>query len=181
MPRSALELTTAIASGDAEAFASFYREWFDFAFAAAQRDTNGDEQFCLDVVQDAMLRVIRRMKPLQSQAALRAWLRTVVKSCAYDQLRRRRRQFNREQLAARNRRELYERDNELAARLGWLRQHLRQLKPEETHLLSLRFRLGWTLARIGSTLGLKPGAVDGRIARAIEALRLQAREEFNEE
>ena len=30
-------------------------------------------------------------------------------------------------------------------------------------MLVLRFRLGWTLQRIAATLGIKPGAVDGRV------------------
>ncbi|MCZ6836544.1 MAG: sigma-70 family RNA polymerase sigma factor, partial [Planctomycetota bacterium] len=79
--------TTAIASGDPEAFARFYDAWFDRAFAEARHCTHRDDEFCLDVVQDAMLKVIKSMKPLPNEAALNRWIRVVIRSCAYDRLR----------------------------------------------------------------------------------------------
>ncbi len=61
--------------------------------AAARRATGRDEMFCLDVVQDAVLRVIRTVRPVESEAAARsAWLRLVVRTAAYDLLRREQRQ-----------------------------------------------------------------------------------------
>jgi DNA-directed RNA polymerase specialized sigma24 family protein len=48
-------------------------------------------------------------------------------------------------------------------------------------LIHWRYRLGWTLQRIAETVGLKPGAIDGRLRRALERLRLRAEEEFDGE
>jgi DNA-directed RNA polymerase specialized sigma24 family protein len=80
-PSSTIQrLTTAIASGDTEAFGRFYDRWFDWSVAEARRATGRDESFCLDVVQDAMMRVIKSMKPLPHEAALYRWMRVVIRS-----------------------------------------------------------------------------------------------------
>ena len=84
MSDNARTLTAAIASGDPEAFAAFYRQWFDFVFGISRTVSKRDEQFCLDVVQDTMMRVIRHMKPLESDEQIKRWLNTVVRSCCYD-------------------------------------------------------------------------------------------------
>lgn len=70
MSNNVRELTSAIASGNSEALSRFYRDWFDFALREAHRCTGRDEQFCLDAVQETMVRVIKRLKTLESEAAL---------------------------------------------------------------------------------------------------------------
>lgn len=46
-------------------------------------------------------------------------------------------------------------------------------------MIALRYRLGWSLKRIANQFGLKTGAVDGKIRRAIIKIKEQARtEEF---
>ncbi len=172
------EQTSAIASGDSEAFAHFYRAWFDRAYADARRATGRDESFCLDVVQDAMIRVVRSMKAMDSEAQLRNWLRVVVQSCPYDRLRKEARQKRREE--ARAARSLDEPDSLLEDRLAWLRRELAGSDSQGTRLLLMRYRLGWTLERIGWVVGLAPGAVDGRLRRAAGELREKARESFDE-
>jgi RNA polymerase sigma factor (sigma-70 family) len=176
---SVRELTAAIASGDTEAFARLFRERFDEMNAEARRATGRDESFCLDVVQDAMLRVIRWMKPMDTEQRLRAWLRVVVQSCAYDRLRTEARRQRRDHTAAQQR-PPDRPDRELAERLDWLRGELAALDGPPAQLLLMRYRLGWTLQRIGNVLGLTPGAVDGRIKRTVAALRRRARETFHE-
>jgi RNA polymerase sigma factor (sigma-70 family) len=87
LSHSVKELTTLIARGDREAFADFYRAWFDPMYAEAKWITARDEAFCLDVVQDAMLRVIRSLRPVETERELAAWIKTVVRTSAYDRLR----------------------------------------------------------------------------------------------
>ena len=62
-------LTAAIARGDPTAFGRFYELWFDPALALARSISGRDESFCLDVVQDCMLRVVRSMKPLATESS----------------------------------------------------------------------------------------------------------------
>lgn len=178
------QLTRAIASGDTEAFASFYRRWFDPMFNMARQCTGRDESFCLDVVQDSMMRVIRSIRSTNDEAQLERWLNAVVKTCALDMLRHERRRWKRE----RTRQPLVQ--SSLAAdrspqddgeHIEWLRSQLSELPADQARLLNLRFRLGWTLTQIGRFVGLKPGAVDGRISRAVAQLQAKAAEEHHRE
>jgi len=173
------EFTGAVASGDTEAFARFYRQRFGEMYADARRATGRDEAFCLDIVQDAMLRVIRSMKPVETERALRTWLRAVVQSCAYDRLRKEARQ-RRWELQATEAGNAKSTDDGLGERLEWLRGELTGLDDPQAQLLVMRYRFGWTLKRIGTVLGLKTGAVDGRLGRLIATLRRRAQETFDE-
>ncbi|MHC4717792.1 MAG: RNA polymerase sigma factor, partial [Planctomycetota bacterium] len=163
-----IALTTAIASGDTEAFARFYRAWFDAMYAEAARATGRDEAFCLDVIQDAMLRVIRRMRPMATEGDLRRWLRAVVQSCAYDRLRGETRRRRREAEAAAGRRDSSpQKASDHDERLQWLEQQLRKCDDASVQMLLMRHRFGWTLRQIGAALGVKPGAIDGRLRRLV--------------
>ena len=179
MNGSVRELTAAVASGDSEAFARLYRGRFDEMYVEARRATGRDESFCLDIVQDAMIRVIRSMKPLETEQHLRTWLRVVVQSCAYDRLRKEARRRRWEQAAADARRAA-SRDDDLSEKLEWLRRELATLDDPQARLLTMRYRLGWTLRRIGDAVGLKPGAVDGRLGRLTASLRRRAKGTFDE-
>ncbi len=179
MDESVRDLTTAIASGDTEAFARFFRARFDELYGYARQATGRDESFCLDVVQDAMLRVIRSVKPTDCQARLRAWLRIVVQTCACDRLRQEARRRRKEEAAAGARRTEQHQDD-LDERLEWLRGEFSKVDGAQTQLLVMRYRLGWTLQRIGRVLSLKPGAVDGRLGRLVAMLRRRAQENFHD-
>lgn len=176
-------LTTAIASGDTEAFARFYRAWFDAMYADAVRATGRDESFCLDVVQDAMLRIIRHLRPMATEDDLRRWLRAVVRSCAYDRLRSEARRRRREAEAAARRDATAPgpaHPDDLRRRLRWLEQQLQACDDASTRMLVMRHRFGWTLRQIAASLGLEPGAVDGRLRRLVRGLRRKAQEESHD-
>ncbi len=178
-PADVSALTQAIADGDASAFAAFYDAWFERLAGLARTATRRDESFCLDVVQEAMMKVMRAMKRFDSEPALEAWLRTVVWRCALDRLRAERRRARRE-AAARGRRAEAETHADLDERLAWLRERLAELDPDRSLLLAMRYRLGATLEQIGRLVGRGPGAVDGRINRSLAQLRASAQENFDE-
>ncbi len=171
-------LTAAIASGDTEGFAQFFGLWFEWMRREAARATGRDEAFCLDVVQDSMMRVIRSMKPMPTDDDLRRWLGVVVRSCAYDRLRREARARDRQRRAAPG--PTPEHDPELDGRIHWLEHQLQSMGSFNTELLLMRYRFGWTLQQIANTVGLKPGAVDGRLRRLIGVLRRRAREQCDD-
>ena len=179
MNGSVQEQTAAIASGDTEAFARFFRSRFDEMYADARRATGRDESFCLDVVQEAMVRVIRSIKPMATEQRLRNWLRVVVRSCAYDQLRKEIRR-QRVETAAAQHVPTASADQELADRCEWLGRELASMDAADARLLLMRYRLGWTLEWIGRAVGLKPGAVDGRVGRLVAGLRRRAREKYDD-
>ena len=168
------QLTAAIASGDTEAFGRFYEQWFEHVLMEARLTSRRDEQFCLDLVQDTMMRLIRSMKTFDNEDGLQRWLRVVVQTCCIDlfraEARRRRREGTHHSITDQTKGA-----NEQDERLVWLESQLAALTPDDAKLLDMRFRFGWTLARIASTLGLSTGAVDGRLNRLLAALRGRAK------
>lgn len=169
--------TKAIASGDPEAFSRFYEAYFDDLYRMARRATKRDEAFCLDVVQDAMMKVIRSIPVLDTEQTLCTWLRRTVYSCAIDRLRIEARQarVDRNATAADDCADGGENDADVRDRLRWLEAQIAELDASSRTMLIMRHRFGWTLARIGRELGLSPGAVDGRLSRLIERLRQKAK------
>lgn len=172
-------ITGEIASGCPEAFAQLYRAKFDLVYAVARRTTRCGEDVCLDIVQDAMMRVIRYMRPFDDADALDRWLACVTRSVAFDHLRRERRRLLREREAADHRATAADhdaRDRDILERLDWVRQELRGLDRVAAEIIELRFRAGLTLEAIGQRLGLTVGAVHGRLMRAVAKLRRKASE-----
>jgi len=175
-----VQLTAAVARGDEQAFAAFYELWFDRTLALARKATRRDESFCLDVVQDCMLRVVRAMRPLDTESAVEAWMARAVLTTAIDRLRADRRRTRREQEAARG-----EQDDahpateaEVTERNAWLIAHLRELPERDQQLLAARFGDDKTLAEVGEALGMTGHAAHGRIRRIIARLRDAAQELF---
>jgi RNA polymerase sigma factor (sigma-70 family) len=173
------DLTAAIASGNAEALARFYRTWFPIMFQHARQATRRDESFCLDVVQDAMMKFIRATPIVNDAATLDGLLRTIVRRCAYDRLRAEARRARREIHASSHAHQL-DSDHALVDQIAWLKLQLSSLNQRDSVLLDLRYRLGWTLRQIGAALGMKTGAVDGRINRTLASLRQAAGDDFND-
>ncbi|MDB2685599.1 RNA polymerase sigma factor [Mariniblastus sp.] len=173
------ELTERIAKhGDQQAFAEYYKAFFDTMFLTVKHTTGCDEATCLDIVQDAMIKVIAKMKPLDTRQQTIAWTRAVAKTTAYDFLRKRARQQKLSENRANQTTETKQHVIDDIARLTWVEEQLRQLPDELISMISLKYRMGWTLRQIGEKFGLKTGAVDGKIRRAIDELKSQAREEF---
>ncbi len=172
LPSETRTRTAAVASGDTEAFARFFNEWFEWMRRESARLSGRDDAFCADVVQDSMMRVIRSLKPMDAEDGLRRWLRVVVRSCVYDRLRAEARRRARDHAAGTPSRQP---DADLQGRIRWLEEQLRSVGDANAELLIMRFRFGWTLRQIGNTLGLKPGAVDGRLRRLLSSLRRRER------
>lgn len=179
-----LAVCAGVRSGDADSVRVFYEAHFDWLLVRAKRLMGRDEATCLDLVQTALLKAIRGMPLMQNGARLERWLQVVLKTTAWDWLRRERRRREAPVPADEALREPADAaDNGLsaiedAARLAWIEEQLDQTEPELRQLLSLRYRLGWTLQRIARHCGLKTGAVDGRLRRAVQHFREQAQRDF---
>ena len=179
MSNEAETLTAAMSAGDARAVELFYRRYFDLLYAHAARVCGRDESFCLDVVQESMLRIIRSVRPVQSERQLMAWLKLVVKTAAYDLLRGESRRRHREMLVAvgETATEAPEDDAAHEDRLAWLADRIRCMDPKIVRMIELRYQKRWTLSRIAESLGLSVGTVDGRLRRALRDLRRSAMEQ----
>jgi RNA polymerase sigma factor (sigma-70 family) len=176
-PLDVAALSAAVSSGDAVAVEAFYRRYFDRLYAEARRATRRDEAFCLDVVQEAVLKIVRTIRTVQSEGQLLAWIRLVVRTAALDLLRAERRRQRREANAPRS-----PTDDGIDANLqrgeqvAWLREQIQRLDPAIVRLIELRYVERWTLSRIAERFRLSVGTVDGRLRRALAALRDAARE-----
>ena len=174
------KLTRALAAGNEDAVETFHRRYFDWLYAQARRATRRDEAFCLDVVQDAMLRIIRTIRPVECDVRFRAWLKLVVQTTAWDRLRSERRRRQRELVAIVGRETL---DNDEPAdteQQEWLKEQIARCDPEIARMIELRFEHRWTLARISKLLGLSIGTVDWRLRKALKDLREKAIEDFDD-
>jgi RNA polymerase sigma factor (sigma-70 family) len=175
MAQGIAHLSAAMAGGDAEAVEAFYRQYFDSLYSHARRCTRRDESFCLDVVQDAVLRVIRTVKQVDSEPRFRGWLKLVVQTTAFDLLRNERRRKNREAMSAVT---PFSTDADAdSLQLDWLAEQISRLDPELVRIIEMRFERSWTLRRIGQTLGISGGAVDGRLRRALRKVELSPDED----
>lgn len=175
-PQSAA-LSRAIARGDGKALAEFYRLWFERLYARARAMTGRDESFCLDVVQETMLRVARKMRAMKEDAEVERWLARVLRSSAVDLLRKETRRGAREGRVSAG--GLARSGHELAgaAEEGErLRESLAALDGDEAVLVKLRIGDGETLKSAGRALGISGDAAHGKIRRALRKLRALTRE-----
>jgi RNA polymerase sigma factor (sigma-70 family) len=189
VPDETEQLTAAMSRGDRRAVAAFYERYFDLLARCARGAIRlarraDEEELCLDVVHDAVLRIVRTIRPVSGgEGQLVAWLNAVVKSAAYDRLRREQRRSHRErkQIGPTQDESPHAGNGaELAEQLAWLRDELGRLDPKLVELIELRYSHGWTLMAIAERLGLSAGAVDGRIRRAMEKMRVRGEEVFGE-
>jgi RNA polymerase sigma factor (sigma-70 family) len=175
---SAARVSAGVAKGDSAALEALYRAWFARAFGLARGWTRRDEAFCLDVVQEAMLRAIRSLAAVPTGAALDGWMTTAVRSASVDALRREGRRLARERVHAQRRAtnedkpERDDLDDVLAA--------LDELDPAEARLLRLRFERDLSLRAAAKYTGSTLGSVHGRIRRAVARLRKFLEEDGDE-
>ena len=126
--------------------------------------------------------MIRSVRRADSEPRFEAWLKLVVQTAAYDLLRAERRRAVRESAVCRAGRPPGGTGKDLSAddeQVEWLRLRIAELEPQVSRMMKLRFQYRWTLGRIGRLLGLSVGAVDGRIRRALGAIRRRAREDLD--
>lgn len=172
----AARLSAGMAAGDPAAVAAFYRRHFDDLYRLAKQATRRDESFCLDVVQDATLRIVRTVRPVAGDGPFRAWLRVVVQTTAYDLLRAERRRRAREAAPPPPHRPAYD-----AEQAAWVRAQVAALDPHLARLIDLRYDRRWTLRRIAEHLGLSIGTVDGQLRRTLADLQRRAATAFGDE
>ncbi|MGE3108154.1 MAG: RNA polymerase sigma factor [Phycisphaerales bacterium] len=196
LPAGIALLVRAIAAGDTSAFAEFYETWFDRALDLARHLTRRDDHFCLDIVQDAMLRAARSLSPrlgITTRQDLDRWMTRVVHTTALDVLRKESRRRVREQRGPRRspvRRDPIASEAAssdareqvlLAERITWIRAELDTLDAAERDLLMARFAGGRTVAQAAMEAGTSAGSATGRLTRVLARLRQTGREWFRDD
>ena len=88
--------TRGIARGDRAALGALFTARADWMVQQCRIMTGKDEHFALDVLQDAMLRIARHMRPLSDRVELDRYLRSVIRTAAVDRIRADLRRLRRE-------------------------------------------------------------------------------------
>ncbi len=173
-------LACRIAAGDETAFASFYEIWFPATLALARTASRRDEAFCLDIVQDVMLVVAKKMPRLHDEASVGAWMTRTVFHAVTDRVRSERRRRRREERAGEQTTCVTEHEPwhllALEERRQWLGACLQELSVDDRALLLARFGDTTTVTAAGALLGLGPDRAHGRLRRVLERLRQKAAE-----
>jgi RNA polymerase sigma factor (sigma-70 family) len=175
---AARELTRAVSRGESAALERFYTAWFDRTFAAARRVTGRDESFCLDVVQEVMLKVARKMRPMASPLELERWMWRVVRTTSADLLKKDRRRAGREARRPAPPAPVRPEAAALAAEAAdGLGARLAALPEADAALVVQRAARERTLNDLAAEHGMTEGAVHGRVRRAMARLARAAGEE----
>lgn len=173
-------MTQAVAAGDPEALGRLYDDWFDVMFHIAGRYAGDDEHGRLDLIQEAMVRMIKARPVFDCDAQLHAWLTRTIRHAAIDAARRQQRRRDREARCAAAEAPQRGGDAEPVEDGVWLREELARLDRTASQLLEWRFRFNLTFAEIGRRLRLTPGAAHGRVLRVLARLRSRAEEVADE-
>jgi len=162
------ELLRRHVAGDGDAFGELFRRHRDRLWAVALR-TVCDPDEAADALQDAMVSAFRRAADFRGDSAVTTWLHRIVVNASLDRLRRR---AVRPALSAADE-EAFEsllvHDPDPArtadTRLD-VAAALRLLPPQQRAALVLVDMLGFSVADAAVILGISPGTVKSRCARA---------------
>jgi RNA polymerase sigma-70 factor, ECF subfamily len=152
----------------------FERHW-PGAWRAA-RVITGSRAMADDVAQDAFERAFAALGRFDERRPFAAWLHRIVVNRSLDLLRRERRLVG---LDAPERVDAEWRD--LGAEDRELLEAVRRLGPQRRVVIVLRYGLGYSPMEIADLIGVPPGTVHSRLARALEELREERLEEADVE
>lgn len=162
-----VRLTRGMAKGQEEAYALLLARYGWRLFRMAVGHLHGDISTAEDLIQETMLRVVRRPKICDTEDELCNWLGMIVRNVAIDHLRRevsqRRRLMNMGVPA-----EGYEpiQPDDL------VELALRRLDPPEVELIMLRYQQGLSVREVAKRLEITEEAAESRLSRARSRLRV---------
>jgi RNA polymerase sigma-70 factor, ECF subfamily len=164
------ELLRRHVAGDPDAFSELFRRHRDRLWAIAIR-TLADPEEAADAVQDAMISAFRRAGSFRGDSAVTTWLHRIVVNACLDRLRRK---AVRPAASGADERALDNlalghavADPSAASDTSLdVRDALRTLPPDQQAALVLVDMLGYPVADAAAVLGISPGTVKSRCARA---------------
>jgi RNA polymerase sigma-70 factor (ECF subfamily) len=164
-------LTREMARGSDDAFREFYERYFNRLLGYLLVLTHGHEDAAREALQSAMLRVVKHIRRFDSEQAFWSWLTVLARTALVDQERKRSRytgmldRFGRED-ASRAETHLME----------CLKQSVAALSPEELALIERKYFEGESVAQIAASLNLSEKAVESRLGRIRQKLKMQTLE-----
>lgn len=158
---------------DEAAFTELVRRHLDLVFSAARRQVGGDLHAAEDVTQAVFADLARKAGRVARHENVAAWLYTSTRYAAAKARRGDQRRRQREQQAAvMNEYATPPVSNPPLEELGAvLDEAMHDLKPADRAAILLRYFQGCDLASVGAALGVREGAAQMRVSRALEKLR----------
>jgi RNA polymerase sigma factor (sigma-70 family) len=175
------QLAARSSKGDRDAFAALYQRQFQGVYDFATRIVQ-DPDSAADVVQSTFIKTWEQLNQGKIPRSIKAWIYTLARNAAIDELRRRKRVVSyAEGEAGDVQLETYAKidpgklpdpqavieDKELSA-LVW--RAASALRPEEYALLDLSLRQGLTADELSESLGLRKGTLYTRLSRLKDSL-----------
>ena len=167
-------LTRAMAAGDEAAYRKFYNAYFDRLLRYLLVVTGGNEEAAREALQLALVRVVRHVKPFDTEEKFWGWLTVLARSALADEGRKRRRyfafleRFTRHQEtgpAAMNDGEV---DEQLRALLA---RQLTTLPADERQLVEQKYLLHQSVREIAGGQRTTEKAVESKLSRVRRKLK----------
>jgi RNA polymerase sigma factor (sigma-70 family) len=186
-PPTEQELLERARGGDPDAYGQLMRAHQEVAFRTAFLITSNAAD-AEEAAQEAFFKAYRALGRLRRGEPLRPWLLTIVANEARNRRRAARRRQRLAQTVA-----VHERDATLAAapsaaatvlsaeRRELLLSALGALREEDRQVIACRHLLELSERESAAVLGCRPGTVKSRLSRALVRLRVQLREEIDDD
>ena len=184
MPHQIAALTRAMAAGDEAAYREFYYAYFDRLLRYLLVVTGGNEEAAREALQLALVRVVRHVKPFDTEEKFWGWLTVLARSALADEGRKRRRyfafleRFTRHQEtgpAAMNDGEV---DEQLRALLA---RQLTTLPADERQLVEQKYLLHQSVREIAGGQQTTEKAVESKLSRVRRKLKAAVLAELKHE
>ncbi len=154
--------------GDSKCADLLVRRWQRRLWQYARRVTGNDDA-AWDVVQDAWMAILRRIRTLGDPAWFAAWALRIVRNKAVDYCRRAERQRRVARDAA-EQRWVHDAPS-VTDQAREVSDAIRQLPRDRQELLALKYGAGLNVVEIAVVLGIPSGTVKSRLHHAREQLR----------
>ncbi len=161
-------LVTRATGGDRAALDALLRAHQHRVLAICTR-MMGDTADAADAAQDALIAICRGLPRFDHRSSFATWVYRVTTNACLDEIRRRSRRPRAELPGEEESRATPGHDDAIAARVT-IESALLELPEHARAAIVLRDLCGLDYAEIGEVLGIPPGTVRSRIARAREAL-----------
>ena len=162
-------------NGDETAFAEFHARYFDRMFRYAFVLCRGNEESAKDVAQEALVRVVRYVKPMPDEQILWSWLTVLLRSAGAD--------YGRKQTRYHRLRERFQRVFDMRGLVtasadangdepgAMLASALSSLDQQDRMLIERKYFQRESYRELAADLNTTERAIEGRLARIRENLK----------
>jgi RNA polymerase sigma-70 factor (ECF subfamily) len=184
-PLSALaHLTIGLAAGDESAFREFHAAYFDRLLRYLLVILRGDEAGARDALQETLLRVARHARRCETEAEFWGWLTVLARSAALDAGRRQSRYWAAVKRFMLGQTEAETTDGYASIRTvlhASLERGLEELDALDRRLIESKYFEQASVAELAAQTGLTEKAVESRLHRARQQLRLHVTKGLRDE